>query len=293
MKPAPFAYAAPVERDAVLSLLAEHGGDAKLLAGGQSLVPLMNLRLAQPGLIVDLSRVENLDGVRADNGSLVIGAMARQSSLERSALVAGSAPLLAAALPLIGHVATRNRGTFGGSIVHADPAAELPAVILALDGELVAESRRGHRVILARDFFLGTFTTALADDELVTELRLPVASTSSAAFVEVSRRHGDFALVGAAVSVELDGSGLCSAAAIALCGVAQVPVRIEEAELQLVGRSPGSGEVQREIAGLVSAAVDPGSDVHASAAYRRRVAGTVVARALAQAVGRQTPLEAG
>ncbi len=293
MKPAPFAYAAPAEREAVLSLLAEHGGDAKLLAGGQSLVPLMNLRLAQPSLVIDLSRVEGLDGIRAENGRLVLGAMARQFALERSPLVASSAPLLAAALPLIGHVATRSRGTLGGSIVHADPAAELPAVILALDGEIVALSARGERVIPARDFFLGTFTTALADDELVTELRLPVAPPWSSAFVEVSRRHGDFALVGAAVAVRLDGSGLCETAAIALCGVAPLPLRAEEAERQLVGRPPGDGEALREIASTVSSALDPSGDVHASAAYRKRVAGTVVARALKQAAGRRVPLEVG
>ncbi len=292
MKPAPFAYAAPAERGAVLSLLDEHRGDAKLLAGGQSLVPLMNLRLAQPSLVIDLSRVDGLDEVRSGDGWLAVGAMARQAALERSALVAHSAPLLAAALPLIGHVATRTRGTLGGSIAHADPAAELPAVLLALDGELVAESVRGERIIAASAFFLGTFTTALAEDELVTELRLPVTPTHSSAFVEVSRRHGDFALVGAAVSLQLEGSGLCEAAAIALCGVAPVPVRMVEAEQALVGRPVGDAEVLREVANSISTGVEPGSDVHASAAYRKKVAGTVVARALKQASGQTRPREA-
>jgi len=283
VKPAPFAYTSPVEREEVLSLLSEYGGETRLLAGGQSLLPLMNLRLARPELLIDLGRVRGLDEIRSDDGWLVLGAMTRQSSLERSALVARSAPLLACALPLIGHVATRSRGTFGGSLAHADPAAELPAVLLALDGEVVAKSVRGERVIPARSLFLSALTTALAEDELLVEIRLPLAPKRSAAFIEVSRRHGDFALIGAAVSVRLTDSQVCENAAIALCGVAEVPVRREELEGALIGRRLTDDDVLREVSRLAAVGLDPAGDGHASARYRRRVAGIVVARALKRA----------
>ncbi|HTX07414.1 MAG TPA: FAD binding domain-containing protein [Solirubrobacteraceae bacterium] len=291
MKPAPFAYAAPVERGQVLSLLGEHAGEARLLAGGQSLLPLMNLRLARPGLVIDLGRVGGLDQIRTDDGWLVLGAMTRQLALERSGLVARGAPLLAAALPLIGHVATRSRGTLGGSIAHADPAAELPAVLLALDGEVVAESVRGERVVPARSLFLSALTTSLAEDELVASIRVPLAPTRASAFVEVSRRHGDFALIGAAVSVQLSDAQLCEDAAIALCGVAEAPVRLEELERVLLGRRLTDDDVLAEASHLATTALDSAGVVDASAQYRRRVAGPIVVRALKQAASQSTSVE--
>ncbi len=283
MKPAPFAYAAPAALDDVLALLAEHGGDAKPLAGGQSLLPIMNLRLARPVLLVDVNRVAALTGLVRDGDTVRIGATTRQLELERT--VAGDLPLVALALRHVGHVATRARGTLGGSLVHADPAGELPTVLLALDGEVVARSAaRGERVIAAADFQLTTMTTALAEDELLTEIRLPVRPRAHHGFVELARRHGDFALVGAAVQAELDADGAYARVALALFGVADRPIRLPEVEAALAGRRPEDADVAREVRAAVSAAVDPGGDVHATGAYRKRVAGVVAARALAQAV---------
>src|SRR5438105_735300 len=236
MKPPRFDYLAPRSVDEALDLLATHGEDAKVLAGGQSLVPLMNFRLVRPAHLVDLNEIAGLDGIRLENGHLVIGAMTRQRAVETSALVRERCPLLTDAMPQIGHVQIRNRGTIGGSLAHADPASELPAVVAALGGELVLQSARGRRVLTPEQFFVGYLTTAVAPDELLVEVRLPVTPPrTGSAFLEVSRRHGDFALVGVAVTLTVHEAGVCTAGAIALTGVGPTPVVAREAARALGG----------------------------------------------------------
>ncbi|MBI2879474.1 MAG: xanthine dehydrogenase family protein subunit M [Candidatus Rokubacteria bacterium] len=286
MKPAPFAYAAPRSVEEVVALLAEHGDQAKLLAGGQSLVPMLNFRLARPEVLIDLNRVPGLDGIRLDGGLLRIGAMTRQSTLERHAEVLARCPLLPAALHFIGHPPIRHRGTIGGSLAHADPAAELPAVLACLGGEVVAQSRRGERVIPAAELFVGLMTTALQPDEVMTEVRMRLPAPGAGwAVLEVARRHGDFALVGVVALLELGGEGAIREARLALFSVGPTPVRARAAEEALAGRRPTAEEFQRAAA-LVEEALDPDSDLHASAEYRREVGGVLARRALTQALAR-------
>ncbi|MGH7312443.1 MAG: FAD binding domain-containing protein, partial [Candidatus Rokuibacteriota bacterium] len=235
MKPPTFDYLAPTSLDETLALLGELGERAKPLAGGQSLVPLLSFRLVRPQHVVDLNGVAALAGIREDDGHLVIGAMTRQRAVETSALVRTRCPLLAQAMPQIGHAQIRNRGTIGGSLAHADPAAELPAVVAALQGELVIRSARGRRVLKPEQFFVGYLSTAAEPTELLVEVRLPVVpARTGTAFLEVSRRHGDFALVGVAATVTLDEAGVCTASAIALTGVGSTPVVAREAARVLV-----------------------------------------------------------
>ena len=286
MKLPTFDYAAPDSIDAALSLLHEHGDEGKVLAGGQSLMPLMALRLARPSIIIDLNRLDGLSAVAVTDGRLSIGAMVRERVAERSEAVRTHAALLADALPLIGHAAIRNRGTVGGSLAHGDPAAELPAVAVALDAELVAQSAaRGVRAIPAGDFFQGHFTTALQADELLIETRLPLqAGRTGTCFEEAVRRHGDFAMVGVAATVRIDGdtTDRIAAARIVLTGVASTPVRAIEAEGVLAGVGP-TDEAFREAAMRATRDLDPPSDLHGSAAYRKKVAATLVRRALQRA----------
>ncbi|HEY6209521.1 MAG TPA: xanthine dehydrogenase family protein subunit M [Gemmatimonadales bacterium] len=289
MKPAPFEYHRPGTLDEALVLMAARAGEARPLAGGQSLIPAMNFRLARPAALVDLNRVAELAYVRPADGGLRIGAMARQRAVERSPVVQRVTPLLAEAMPFIAHLQIRNRGTVGGSLAHADPAAELPAVMLALDARLEARSSSGARTIAATAFFTGLFGTALAPDELLVEIALPpLPPASGTAFVEVARRHGDYALAGAAVVVTLDGRGRCRDARMALLSVGAGPVLATEAMKVCVGESP-SDEMLRA-AGETAATrdVDPPSDIHASAAYRRRLVAVLTRRALARAVERAT-----
>jgi carbon-monoxide dehydrogenase medium subunit len=281
MKPPAFEYLAPSSLDEALSLRARYGSDSVLLAGGQSLVPLLNLRLTHPSVVIDLGRVTELAGIRPLDGDVAIGAMTRQRSVERSELVAERSPLLVKGVRQMGHPTIRNRGTVGGSLAHADPAAELPAVVLALDGELVARSARGERTIPAADFFQGFLTTALAPDELLVEVRLPLQSGGSS-LKEVTRRHGDFALAGAAAAVTVEG-GRISDARVALMGVGQQPIRATAAEAVLRGAEPGDAAF-REAARRAAAGLQPASDVHATATYRRRVAEALVRRALLEAI---------
>jgi CO/xanthine dehydrogenase FAD-binding subunit len=286
MKPPRFDYLAPRSLDEALDLLARHGEQARVLAGGQSLVPLLNFRLVRPGYLVDLNDVPGLAGIRVDDGHLVIGAMTRQREVETSAVVRERCPLLAEAMPQIGHVQIRNRGTVGGSLAHADPAGELPAVVAALGGELVLRSARGQRVLAPAQFFVGYLTTAAAPDELLVEARVPVAPPrTGSAFIEVSRRHGDFALVGVAATVTVDASGVCTAAAVALTGVGPTPVVAREAARALVGVTPAPA-VFVEVGRRVTASVEPDSDLHASSDYRRHLAGVLTRRALERAAGR-------
>jgi CO/xanthine dehydrogenase FAD-binding subunit len=263
-----------------LALRAEYADDAVALAGGQSLIPLLNLRLAFPEAVIDLSRVQELRGIRPDNGTIGVGAMTRQRELERSDLVCSRMPVVAEALRHVGHVTIRNRGTVGGSIAHADPAAELPAVALLLEAELVVRSIRGERHIAAADFFRGVFTTALEPDELLVEIRFrdPPAGSRSA-FVEVARRKGDFALAGAGAILTLDGGGRIADARLAFIAGGPTAARARAAEEALRGAEP-SEDAFREVAERAVSDLEPPSDLHGDSAYRRRVAAVVARRAL-------------
>jgi carbon-monoxide dehydrogenase medium subunit len=286
LKPPPFIYAAPDTLDEALELLQEHGDEAKVLAGGQSLVPLLALRLARPSVLVDLNRIPGMSDISASNGTVIFGAMTRERQAERSELVRQRVPLLADALPLIGHVAIRTRGTVGGCLAHADPAAELPAVALALDATLsVRSAARGERTIAAPDFFEGFLSTSLQPDEVLTHITFPAARTGTGtSFMEAARRHGDFAIVGAGTSITVEG-GVVSDARVVLIGVAGTPLRRSEADRQLVGTS---GDAAAVAAAAATAAADlaPPSDLHGTSSYRRHVAGVMVRRALEQAISR-------
>jgi carbon-monoxide dehydrogenase medium subunit len=282
VKPVDFELHRPRTVGEAVALLAEYAEDVKVLAGGQSLVPLLNFRLARPEHLVDIGRIAALAEIRRTPGELLVGSMARQAQAERSAAVAAHAPLLAVALPNIAHPPIRNRGTVGGSLAHADPAAELPSVAVALDARFVVESVRGTREIPAAEFFRTHLTTALEPDELLTGVRFPApAGHTGAAFAEVGRRRGDFALVGVATQVSLD-DGRIVEARICVSGVDQVPHRCAEAEGLLTGRHPAPQAFERA-AEAVRESVRPGGDLHATAAYRKDVAGTLTARALTEA----------
>jgi aerobic carbon-monoxide dehydrogenase medium subunit len=287
MKPASFEYESPTTVVEALSLLQQHGEDAKILAGGQSLVPLLNLRLARPGYLIDINRVKELDYIRSVNGGLAIGAMTRQRAVERSKVVASKCALLREAVLAMSHPQIRNRGTIGGSLAHADPSAELPAVMVALDAQMTAVGPQGKRAIPAEEFFVAYLTTALEPGELLTEVSLPAwPARTGWSFLEVSRQRGDFALVGVAVILTLDPSKkVCQGARIVLTGVGGAPVRRPEAEQMLVGKEPS--EALFEKVGLAAAkGLEPDSDIHASAEYRKSVASVVVQRALRKALER-------
>src|SRR6266550_689978 len=277
MKLPRFTYHRPESLEEVLALLAEHD-DVKVLAGGQSLIPLMALRLGAPDHLVDIARLPELADVRNDDGALAVGAGVTHAQAERSEQVEAAAPLLARALPQIGHQAIRSRGTVCGSLAHADPAAELPAVAVASGASVVVRSVRGERVIPAAEFFQGYLSTALEPDELIVEVRFPAfPETAGAAVVELSRRHGDFALVGVAATVDV-ADGTIAACSLVFFGAGAVPRRVEEAEAALVGAPPVAGRVD-EAAAIVSAQLDPPDDIHGSRAYRKHVAGVLTRRA--------------
>jgi carbon-monoxide dehydrogenase medium subunit len=291
VKTAAFEYCAPGSLDEAIALLGEHGDEAKVLAGGQSLVPLLAMRLARPTVVIDINELDGLSAIApTDGGGLTLGAMTRERAAERSPDVAARVPVLAEALPLVGHVAIRNRGTVGGSIVHADASGELPAVALVTDAEMVARSTRGERVIAANGFFHGHFTTAMADDELLTEVRIPAGAPGAGwAFDEVARRRGDFALVGAAAMVAMT-DGVIGEARIALIGVAGQPVRVPDAEAALVGQ-PADASTFEAAAREAVAGLEPASDVHGSGEFRRHLAGVVTRRALTAAARRTGGVE--
>jgi carbon-monoxide dehydrogenase medium subunit len=284
MKPAPFSYHCPDTLGEAVSTLAAFGDEAKVLAGGQSLVPVMALRLGRFGHIVDLGRVSALTYVRDGGGSVEVGAMTAQAAAGRDPVVAGSVPLLARAIPFIGHFQIRNRGTVGGSCAHADPAAEIPAVAVTLDAEMEAAGPERTRRIPAAEFFTSTYTTVLEPDEVLTALRFPVwPDRSGFAIREFARRRGDFALAGALCGVTLDAGGRIERAAIALLGLGAVPVRALQAEQAITGAAPGDLDMT-EIGLLAVADTDPPDDVHATSAYRRRVGAAMAAQVLAAAV---------
>jgi CO/xanthine dehydrogenase FAD-binding subunit len=285
VKPAPFEYHAPASVDEALALLARYGGDAKLLAGGQSLVPLLNFRLARPAAIVDLNRIPALAGIREVNGHVAFGAMTRQRAIEFSPVVARRLPLLAEATRWVGHLPIRSRGTIGGSLAHADPSAEYPTVLTALDGEVSVRGPRGERVVRAGALFETYLTTTLAPDEILVEVRLPAMPEGAAyAFEEFSRRHGDFAIVGVAAMVVGRGER-CATARLATAGTGPVPVRLRAAE-EILERD-GLGEAAIAAAARRAAeVVQPDSDIHASADYRRNLTRVLTERALKRALAR-------
>ena len=279
MKLPPFDYEAPHTVSEAVELLAEHGDEASVLAGGQSLIPLLALRLARPAVLIDINGLEELSGVSAADGWLAMGAMTREYMAEESHSVAEAVPLLAAALPFIGHEAIRSRGTVGGSLAHADPAAELPAVARALDAEFVVRGPSGDRIIPAAEWFEGYLTTSRQPDELLVEVRFPAAEPGTGvSFQEVARRHGDFAIVGLAASLVLAG-GAISDARLAFSGLSDVPVRAAAAEDLLVGQRP-SAELFDEAARRATADVDPPDDLYGSSDYRKTVAAALVRRSL-------------
>ena len=282
MKPPPFEYHAAASLEEALALLAEHGDDAKVLAGGQSLMPLLALRLARPEHLVDINRLDELSTISNGDG-LRVGALVRQRAVERSTDVTAANPLLAAAVRFIGHSAIRNRGTVGGSVAHGDPAAELPAVLVALDGEVEVTSSRGARRIAARELYGGFLMTAIEADELLTSVHLPAwGSGSGWSFQEFSRRSGDFAVAGVAVALRLDDKGTIADARIGLSGMGQTPVRATAAEAALRGQAPSDEAWAAASADAVSG-LEPPSDLHGTSAYRRHLAGVLVRRALQEA----------
>ena len=284
MKPAKFDYHAPRSVDEAVALLARYGGDAKPLAGGQSLVPLLNFRLARPSALIDLNRIPALAGIREVDGHIAFGAMTRQRAVEFSPIVARRLPLLAEATRWVGHLPIRSRGTIGGSIAHADPSAEYPAVLTALDGTVIARGQKGERELTSAALFETYLTTTLAADELLTEVRLPVMPAGAGwAFEEVARRHGDFAIVGVAAALWRE-SGRWSAR-LATAGTGPVPVRLRGAE-DVIARE-GIGEAAVTAAAARAAElVEPDNDLHASADYRRNLTRVLTERALRKAIGR-------
>ncbi|MFJ8917498.1 FAD binding domain-containing protein [Amycolatopsis sp. NPDC102389] len=279
MKAAPFEYFRASSLDDALEALGAQ--DARALAGGQSLVPLLNLRQARPSLVVDINRVDELSFLRKENGRLEIGALTRHRFAETSAVVRSEAPLLADALGYVGHVAIRNRGTIGGSLAHADPAAELPAVMVALDADFAVRGLSGERIIAARDFFLGPHRTALAPGELLTRISVP-SHRGGWAVEELSRRSRDLAVVAVFATVTMSGDA-CESARIALAGAGPAPIRVTAAEESLTG-GPITDDAIALAAELAAAATDPPGDLHAPAEYRREMAAVLTRRALRRAV---------
>ncbi len=283
MKPPAFRYERPASLPEALAVLAEHGDDARPLAGGQSLVPMLNLRLAAPAVVVDLNGLPDLDRIEAADGTLVVGALTRQRRLELSP-EAAALGALADGLPLVGHVATRNRGTVGGSVAHADPAAELPLVLLALGGSVLVEGTNGQREITADALFAGFLTTTLHPGELVTEVRFPRAGPrEGSALLEVAQRHGDFPLAAVAVWLRLDDDARITAARITAGAVADRPQQLSDAAEALV-----AGATPEETGSIAAGAVDPAGSLHAPAAYQRHLVGVLVARAVEQSSARAT-----
>ncbi len=284
MKPAKFEYHAPASVEEAVALLKRHGGEARVLAGGQSLIPMMNFRVAAPAAIIDLNRIGDLAYIRVDGDVVRIGAMTRQRALEFSPVVRERLPLLHDAVSWIGHLPTRSRGTIGGSLAHADPAAELPMALLALDGEVTAQGPHGRRTIKAGDLFRASLTTSLAPDEVLTEVSFPVTPAGAGhAVEEFARRHGDFAIAAVAALVIRDGAG-CRMARLATAGVGPIPVRLTAAEavLERQGLAP---DAIAAAATAGAAAVDPMTDFNASAEYRRHLTEVLTRRALTKAAG--------
>jgi CO/xanthine dehydrogenase FAD-binding subunit len=286
MKPAAFKYIAATSLEQALSLKAEYGDEAKFLAGGQSLMPAMNFRLAQPAVLIDINRIDGLGDVRRHDDGAYVGATTRYRRLERDAGFAGMFPLIAEALPHIAHPQIRTRGTIGGNLSHADPASELPAIAVALGARLCIQSARGERRCDARDFFAGPLTTDLQSDEMLVGVELPLPHLrSGACFMEIARRRGDFAIVGIATMISLGERDECAEVRLAFCGVGETPIDASSAADTVVGHAL-TREAVREVAESIQARIDPSGSVHATASYQRHIAAVLTERALQAAYQR-------
>jgi len=286
LKPAAFDYAVPATLAEAVALLAQHGGEAKAISGGQSLMPMLNFRLTSPAMLVDLRRISELHGVDIQPAGTRLGARTRWCDIEKSSALAAAQPLLCAAIAHVAHYQVRNRGTVGGSIVHADPAAEMPGLSVALDAQLRLVGAKGERMVPASEFFTGPLSTVIESDEVLVEVLLPAWPAARRwGFQEFARRRGDYALAGAAVWYDLDSNGSIINAHIAIIGASDRPRRLPTVESVLNGRKPDAASFAAA-AQVTSAAVDPMTDVHASAEYRRALAGTMVERALSDAAQR-------
>jgi aerobic carbon-monoxide dehydrogenase medium subunit len=286
MYPAPFDYHAPTSVDDALALLTSHGDDAKLLAGGHSLIPILKLRFARPGHLIDLRRIPGLAGIRADGDAVVVGALTTHRAVEHSSLLQERVPMLAEAAAHIGDPVVRNAGTVGGSLAHADPGADLPAVVLALGAELRTASPRGGRAIAADDFFIGLLASALAPDELLTEIRIPAPAVRSGGAYEKHRHPASgFALVGVAAAVTLGADGAVASARVAFTGVGEFATRSPAAERALVGAAPDASSIDRAAA-AGAAAVEPRADLQGGVEYKRHLAQVVARKAITRAVER-------
>ena len=288
MKPPVFDYVAPDSEEAALEALAEHGYSSKILAGGQSLIPLLNFRLAQPSILIDLNRISELDYIRpTDDGGLRIGALTRQSALERDPLVAERAPLLAETVPYVAHPQIRNRGTVGGSLAHADPAAELPVVAVASRARFRIRKRGAERTVEAGNFYLGLMTTDLAADEILVEMELPPpAPRTGTSFQEFSRRHGDFALMGVAAVITLDESGGCQEARLVYLSAGEIPLAAPRAAAVLLAQGLSESSIAEAATVAAEKEIEPFGDIHGSEAYKRHLAAVLTRRALEQAWSR-------
>ena len=291
MKPAPFDYHRPATLEEALALLERYEGDAKVLAGGQSLIPLMNMRLARPAALIDLERVAGLTGLRFDGDVLHVGAMTRHMEIERSAAVRERIGILSAAMPYVGHLAIRSRGTFGGSLAHADPAAELPALATLFDATFTIAGSGGTREVPWSDFFITFLTSCLEPAEILTGITLTLAPPQAGwSFHEIARRHGDFALAGCAARVELDAEGeRIASARVALFGVDATPVRLLDAEPALIGLVPSAAAIA-DIAAAAAAKLEPATDVHGSTAFRRDIARRLIASGIRDAAAHASSL---
>jgi CO/xanthine dehydrogenase FAD-binding subunit len=289
VKPAKFDYHAPASVDEALALLVRYGGEAKILAGGQSLVPLLNFRLSRPAALIDINRIPSLAYIRAHDGEVRVGAMTRQRTIEFAPEIAERIPLLTEATRWVGHLPIRSRGTIGGSLAHADPSAEYPAVLTALGGSVVARGPKGERVIASAELFQSYLTTRLEADEILVEVRMPAPPAGAGyAFEELARRHGDFALVGIAAVIVRQGDR-CAMARLATSGAGPVPLRLRAAE-EILERD-GLGDAAIEAAARrASELVDPDGDIHASADYRRHLAGVLTQRAIKRALAKASPV---
>ncbi len=288
MKPASFKYFVPKSVEETLTLLAEHGWDAKVLAGGQSLIPMMNFRLAQPEILIDINNISELANIHVDeNGGLRIGSMVRHYQVEQSPLVAQRAPLIYETLPQIATSQIRSRGTFGGSIAHADPSAELPAVTVALEGRYRLQSQSGERWVPANEFFVGMYTTQLEPEELLVEVEIPLLKPKTGwALLEVARRPHDFALVGVAAVVRLNDKDECEHAKLVLFSVGEGPVEAHKAIDVMLGQKLDQDVIQEASEVASSEDIDPSSDIHATTEFRRHLAGVLTRRAIEQALSK-------
>lgn len=284
MKSPPFEYARAASVEEARELLSQHGDDAKLIAGGQSLVPMMAFRLLRPGWLIDINEIASLNFVAIEPDAVRMGACTRQCDIQRDDRLAASVPLLRQALAFVGHVQTRNRGTAGGSLAHADPSAELPLVARILDAQLAMRTKSGGRTLTAAAFFQSAMTTALQPDECLEEIHWPVwrERNTGSAFTEISRRHGDFAIVAAAAQVAVDDDGLCTRAAFGVGGAAPTPAAFPALAQRLIGTRLDKGAL-RDVAHEAAASLEPGTDTHASADYRRHLAGVLATRVLQSA----------